>query len=635
VRPVESLALVAAIADDLPCGVWVAAVPDGTFVYSNHAFDEIMGMGPVADVGVGGYAAPYGIFDRDGTHYPEQRMPFVRAVEARATVIVDDLVIHRRDGRRVYVRAFGKPMFDESSTMTHVAIAFFDISGEVAAEAARARAEDRLREVIAHAPVVLFAVDLSGTLTLVDGRIRRQLGVVAADLVGKSALDLYPEAPAVAAGLRRALAGETNSYVAELAGATYETHIAPMRNPAGEIIGAIGVATDVTERHRMQAQLARAERLASLGMLAAGVSHEVNNPLSFVLGSLELMASDIERARGPARDAAVASLEERLRDARAGAERVRTIVRELKTFARVDERPVRPVDVRAALDAAAAMARNEIRHRARLVLDVEPSLRVSADEGRLGQIFLNLLLNAAHAIAEGDANANEIRVVARPDGDSVRIEVTDTGSGIAADALPKIFDPFFTTKGAGGGTGLGLAICHAIVTALGGRIEIESVVGRGTTARVSLPAARGDLPSHGGEDRNDGARATARRGAILVVDDEPLILKVLAAMLEAEHDVTTETSAEAALARVRAGERFDAIVCDLMMPQITGMDVYDALLEIAPDQAHAMLFLTGGAFTPRAHAFLERIADAVLDKPVDSRELVKRVRRIVDAPRTT
>jgi PAS domain S-box-containing protein len=633
VRPVESLAVVAAIADDLPCGVWVAAVPDGSFVYSNRAFDEIMGMGPVAEAGVGGYATPYGIYNREGVLYPEHRLPFVRAMEARATVVVDDLVIHRRDGRRVYVRAFGKPMFDDASEMTHVSIAFFDISGEVAAEAARARAEDRLREVMAHAPVVLFAVDTAGTLTLVDGRIRERLGVVAADLVGKSALDLYPEAPSVAAGLRRALAGETNSYVAEIAHATYETHIAPMRNPAGEIIGAIGVATDITDRQRMQAQLARAERLASLGMLAAGVSHEVNNPLSFVLGSLELMAGDIDKVRGPNRDVALALLEERLRDARAGAERVRTIVRELKAFARVDELPVHPIDVRTSLDAAATMARNEIRHRAKLVLDVEPSLRVSADDGRLGQVFLNLLLNAAHAIAEGDSNANEIRVVARRDGDSVRIEVRDTGAGIAADALPKIFEPFFTTKSAGGGTGLGLAICHAIVTALGGRIEIESVVGRGTVARVSLPAVHDEVPGHGGDERSDGASASFRRGAVLIIDDEPLIVKVLGAMLEAEHDVTLETSAEAALARVRAGERFDAIVCDLMMPQITGMDVYDALLEIAPDQARAMLFLTGGAFTPRARAFLEPIADAVLDKPVDSHALKLRVRCIVDAAR--
>ena len=156
-RSSEELALIATIADGLPCGVWVAAAPDGRFVYSNRAFDEIMGMGPVTDVGVGEYAVPYGIYGRDGALYPEDRLPFVRALREKTTVVVDDLVIHRRDGRRVYVRAVGKPMVDESGGITHVAIAFFDITREAEAQEARLRAEERLRSVVGGAPIVLFA----------------------------------------------------------------------------------------------------------------------------------------------------------------------------------------------------------------------------------------------------------------------------------------------------------------------------------------------------------------------------------------------------------------------------------------------------------------------------------------------
>jgi PAS domain S-box-containing protein len=509
-RSPEELALIASIADDLPCGVWVAAAPDGGFVYANRAFEEIMGMGPVPDVGVGGYTHPYGIYGRDGALYPEHRLPFVRALQERATVVVDDLVIHRRDGRHVYVRAFGKPVFDEAGAMVHVAIAFFDITREVEA----------------------------------------------------------------------------------------------------------------------QTQLGRAERLASLGRLAAGVAHEVNNPLSFVLGSLELCQRELASTNGASFEGARAVLEERLRDACSGAERVRAIVAELKAFSRLDERSRRPVDVRAVLQASLTMAANEIRHRARLVLDLAPVPDVVADEGRLNQVFLNLLVNAAQAIGEGNANGNEIRVVVRPDPGGVCIEVHDSGVGIEPAVLPKIFEPFFTTKGAGAGTGLGLAICHAIVTALGGRIEVESVPGHGTKVRVVLPAstetAATPMPAAA-----ITAPAATRRGSILVVDDEPLIVKLLTKVLEVEHDVACETSAEAALARLRAGERFDAIVCDLMMPQVTGMDLHDVLLEIAPEQARAMLFLTGGAFTPRARAFVERFSEATLDKPVDSRVLKARVRRLV------
>src|SRR5580693_8110043 len=164
-RSLDELGLISSIADGLPCGVWVATAPEGRFVYSNRAFEEIMGMGPVSDVGVGEYAVPYGIYGRDGELYPEHRLPFVRALQEGATVVVDDLVIHRRDGRRVYVRAFGKPMHDEQGAIGHVAIAFFDITREVEAEQAQSRTEDRLRQVVAHAPVVLSAYDRTGKLT--------------------------------------------------------------------------------------------------------------------------------------------------------------------------------------------------------------------------------------------------------------------------------------------------------------------------------------------------------------------------------------------------------------------------------------------------------------------------------------
>jgi CheY-like chemotaxis protein len=215
----------------------------------------------------------------------------------------------------------------------------------------------------------------------------------------------------------------------------------------------------------------------------------------------------------------------------------------------------------------------------------------------------------------------------RQDGGTVLFEVHDTGVGIAPEVLPRIFDPFFTTKSVGAGTGLGLAICHAIVTALGGRIELESLPGRKTTARVMLPAITTTLNQVADEPRAD--RQIGKRGRVLVVDDEPLLAKMIASMLELEHNATYETSAQAALARLRAGERFDAIVCDLMMPQITGMDLYETLLDIAPAQAQSMLFLTGGAFTPRARAFLERVSGVTLEKPVEAGTLMARVRSLV------
>jgi PAS domain S-box-containing protein len=513
----DGTALIAAIADDLPAGVWVATVPDGRFVYANRAFEKIMGMGPIPEVGVGEYARPYGIYTRDGQLYPEERMPFVRALRERAIVVVDDIVIHRRDGGRVFVRAFAKPMLDSAGTMTHVSIAFFDITREAQAQEAR---------------------------------------------------------------------------------------------------------------HHVEAQLAQAERLASVGMLAAGVAHEVNNPLSYVIGSLELAAHEIERMRAATLDDSRRSLEALVRDALSGADRVRSIVRDLKVFSRVQEQKPAAVDVLTALEASIKLARNEIRHRARLVLDLASVPPVWGDEGRLGQLFVNLLINAAQAIPDGAAEANEIRVVTRPEaGDWIRVEIRDSGVGIPRESLPRIFDPFFTTKATGTGIGLGLSICHAIATDLSGRIEVDSEPGRGSTFRVFLPATaravepNAELPSK--------SPTSTRRATVLVVDDEPLILRIVASLLEPHHDVTCEPRSEAALQRIRRGERFDAILCDLMMPQVTGMDLYETLLEIAPGQAQAMLFLTGGAFTARARAFLDRVPGATIEKPFDANTLLARVRELV------
>jgi PAS domain S-box-containing protein len=578
-RSTDELTLIASIADDLPCGVWVATAPEGRFVYSNKAFDEIMGMGPVPQVGVGEYTVPYGIYGRNGALYPEERLPFVRALRERTTVV-----------------------------------------------------EERLCSVVGNAPIVLFALDLDGKITFVDGRGLARLGRTPEDFLGKSAFEAYANAGTATQWIKRALAGETVSYLAELPPeAMFETRLNPVRNDAGEVVGVIGVSTDVTDRHRMQAQLARAERLASVGLLAAGVVHEINNPLSYVIGNLELISSGIAAGLRARPDDEMRGLEESARDARHGAERVRTIVRDLKTFSRVREQRACTLDVRAPLEASIAMAQNEIRHRAQLKLDLSPVPLVLGEEGRLAQVFLNLLVNAAHSIAEGEADKNEIRVTTRPDPDGgACVEVSDTGVGIEPAHLPRVFDPFFTTKGQGVGTGLGLSICHGVVTDLGGRIEVESIPGHGTTFRVILPPVTESSAKAQPRSASEASAGSTKglRPSVLVIDDEPLLLKMMGSLLEPDHVVTCEARADAALTRIRNGERFDAILCDLMMPQLTGMDLYEALLEIAPRQAEAMLFVTGGAFTPRARAFLDHVPNVTIDKPFDAATLTAGLRRL-------
>ncbi|MFY0584083.1 sensor histidine kinase [Cystobacter fuscus] len=200
-------------------------------------------------------------------------------------------------------------------------------------------------------------------------------------------------------------------------------------------------------------------------------------------------------------------------DTRLGITRVRDIVRQLKMFSRGDEDgALAPVDVHRVLESSIDMAVNELKHRARLVRDYGEPVQVQAKEGRLGQVFLNLLVNAAHAIPEGNAAGNEVRVVTRREGARVRIEVRDTGVGISPEHLGRMFEPFFTTKPVGVGTGLGLSICHDIVTSFGGQMGVESREGHGSTFWILLdainPEARVEAPPAPAE-----AAPAARRAA--------------------------------------------------------------------------------------------------------------------------
>jgi CheY-like chemotaxis protein len=237
-------------------------------------------------------------------------------------------------------------------------------------------------------------------------------------------------------------------------------------------------------------------------------------------------------------------------------------------------------------------------------------------------VFLNLLLNAAHAIPDGRADENEITVTTRREGARAIVEIRDSGCGIPSDLLGRIFDPFFTTRKMGEGAGLGLAICQSTVRALGGDITCDSVLGRGSTFRVTLPAA--DYEPVAGEVA--ALPAGERRGRILVIDDEPMIGASVRRTLASEHEVIALTAAREALDRIVAGERFDLILCDMMMPVMTGVDLYGELVERAPEQARRVVFFTGGAFTARAQRFLEEVPNPRIEKPFEPAALRSFVR---------
>jgi CheY-like chemotaxis protein len=341
-------------------------------------------------------------------------------------------------------------------------------------------------------------------------------------------------------------------------------------------------------------------------------------------------ARDDERGRSRAGDwngsSRIGVLEEPVRDAREALVRMRDIVRDVKLFSRPQDDHTDAVDVVRVIDSSIRMAWNEIRHRARVVKDYQAVPLVNGNESRLGQVILNLLVNAAQAMSEGHADGNQLRVVTRAKNDDrVIIEIADTGVGIPAKNLERIFDPFFTTKASGVGTGLGLAICHKIVAELGGLIEVESEVGKGTLFRLELPAARESQTLKVKTARP----VSAHRARVLVVDDEPAVGRALQRILREQLDVVPLTSAKEAIRRIEGGEVFDVILSDLMMPDVNGMQFYQRILRLAPDLARRMVFVTGGAFTTAAREFLDRVPNPRIDKPVEATNLLAIVAGLV------
>ncbi|MDQ3366395.1 MAG: PAS domain S-box protein [Myxococcota bacterium] len=386
------------------------------------------------------------------------------------------------------------------------------------------------------------------------------------------------------------------------------------------------IARDVTEeraarmlQEQMQRKLIVAERMVSVGTLAAGVAHEISNPLAYVRANIDMAIEETRVISGGSPSGRLKELEQMMIEARQGCDRVTKIVRGLKTFSRAEEEQRAVIQIQPVVEISINMAFNEIRHRARLVKDFGRTPSVHADDARLGQVFINLLVNAAQAIAEGDTDGNEVRIVTfTDDRGHAAIEFHDTGAGIAPEVLGRIFDPFFTTKSVGVGTGLGLSICHNIVTGMGGDISVRSELGRGTCFQVTLPPVPDVLAA---EAVGPSVTTPSTRVAdILCIDDEPAIGLAFRRVLKL-HRMTVVTGAREALELLRAGHHYDVIVSDLMMPGMTGMDLFHELVREFPREATRMVFVTGGAFTANTAAFLDEVPNERIEKPFSSEAL--------------
>jgi signal transduction histidine kinase len=379
------------------------------------------------------------------------------------------------------------------------------------------------------------------------------------------------------------------------------------------------------ERAALHEQLLLSDRLVQLGTLAASVAHEINNPLTYIMGNLDYALRELS---SPVFGSSVpAGVQDALACALEGSIRIRATTEDLRVFSRTDSERPHPVRLKRVIESAIGMAWTEIRHRARLVKDLEDVPLIAANENRLGQVFLNLLINAAQSIPAGNTEDHEIRIRLRHVDDCLLVEVSDTGAGIAREVRDRLFQPFVTTKPKGIGTGLGLSICRKIVREYGGEISAQANPVRGTTFRVRLPLREPEslvvAPS------SKLAAASDRRGRVLIVDDEPRIVDLICRELCIEHTVVGVTSASKALSLITKEAEFDAILCDLMMPEADGVHLYRELERRAPDYLDRIVFMTGGPFTPAAREFIASLPNMCLQKPIEATTLSAAVREVM------
>jgi PAS domain S-box-containing protein len=533
-----------------------------------------------------------------------------------------------RSGEEVWLRDYACPELDATGErVVRLFGAVKNVTEEVAAREALREAKQRLetrvgfdearfRAVLDQAGEAIFMIDFdTGGFIDVNETACRILGYTRDELLAMRIDDIEADAPDWRSPARlnelKKGANAMERYHVRKDGTKFpvELVLSRRRYIGQEYI--LAVAREITERKEMEVQLAQADRLASVGVLAAGVAHEINNPLVYILNNVSYVLNDLPEQYTELRLA--------LREARSGAERVRDIVKDLKTFARSDER-MGPVDVTSLLESALKVAANEFKFRARVVRDYAQNLPLVEANSRLGQVFLNLVLNAAHAIREGDPDNNTISVSTRCENDRVLVSIRDTGSGIEADKLKKIFDPFFTTKPVGMGTGLGLSICRNITTSLGGEIQVQSELGAGSVFSVALPALERGHVVVAAPSTMPPPDVSRRSLNILVVDDDAFVARAIRRLLKPNHSVTIASGGAQALELMVHGN-YDVVFCDVMMPMMTGMELHQEVKRRFPDLAHRFVFVTGGPFTPEARGSFDRVTNPCIQKPFTPAEL--------------
>jgi PAS domain S-box-containing protein len=526
-------------------------------------------------------------------------------------------------------------------------------------------AEKKLRAVLDATSDAIMILDADGNINDANRVAKKMTSAATADPVGANIYEVMPSERATAVGTRLTQFGpqpEPKTFEDRHEGNSFDNRLFPIIDSNNNACLSVWFSRDITDIRRAESLLAQSQKLENMGMLAAGLAHEIKNPLSAVLYNMEYISeglpqllaqfhanrekvctSLVQKRVDEGLTAATMTLnldtveevQDRLRDSLDGIRRIHSISKDISAFSRgVEEEDLVVVNLNTVIESAVNICFNQIKYKARLVKNYENIPTFMAWEGRLAQVFVNLLVNGAHAINQGDVEENEIRVTTWTEENVACASVRDTGKGIPAQQMDQLFDPFFTTKDVQKGSGLGLSISKSIVEKHGGSIDVESELGKGTTFFIRIPFRHVSLAPLPGGKRRVSDQSPSVSGRILIIDDEKCIRVAMSRMFSA-HEVIEACDGAAAKEILETDQAFDLILCDLMMPRLNGTQLHRWLFGENPVLASRIIFITGGAFDPRIRSYLNRLDNLTFEKPFNTRNMKKIVADCIQLARQT